>query len=223
MPLTKEEINRKLLHILSGSLIPAGIFYIPKIPGIPSWGEWLPMILLGAILAGLAGLEWARLRVPAVQKIFYTFFGATLRSEESKTATGATWIFAASFLCTLIFMKQPHISFMVICMFILGDAVAALVGISIGRIKIGKKSLEGSLACLALSLLLLLVVFPLVPGLLDAWNGRIPLGLALIAAFSNTIFELFPLKLTKTFTLNDNLTVPLITGVLMKFLYPFMI
>lgn len=212
MVLTKEEVNRKLLHILSGTMIPAGIFYLPLVPGVPRWG---PAVILAVLTVFSLGIEYLRLKSPAVQKIFYSFAGTMLRSEERTSLTGSTWIFASAFLCSILFAAHPYISFMVLSMFILGDAAAALVGISVGRIKIGKKSLEGSLACFVLSMVLLLVVFPRVPLLLDVWNGKMFLIVAVAGALSTTVFELFPVRISRKIVLNDNLTVPLFTGIIM--------
>jgi dolichol kinase len=212
MALSKEEINRKLLHILSGCTIPAGILYIPLIPGA---SKHLPMIILGILLVSSILLEFIRFRMPAVQKVFYKFVGSMLRLEEDKKLTGATWIYASAFICTIIFREHPHISAIVLNLFILGDAVAAIVGLSIGRIKIGKKSLEGSLACFFLCLLFFFFVFPYIPLLLDTWNRKAPLLMIFCVSMSITIFELIPLKIGKKFIINDNLSVPVITGLIM--------
>ena len=208
----REEINRKLLHVLSGCGIPAGILYIPRIPGAP---DDLPMLILGILLVLFIILEIVRLNVPAFQKIYFSMAGSMLRTEENKKVTGATFILASAFLCTLIFHLRPDISAIVLNLFILGDAVAAIVGLSIGRIKIGKKSLEGSLACFFLCFLLFYFVFPYVPLLLDTWGGQAPLLLIFMVSFSITVLELFPLKLTKKITVNDNLYVPVVTGLMM--------
>lgn len=217
MPLTSEEINRKLLHILSGCAIPLGILYIPEIPGA---SDSLPTVILGILLIGSLVIEYVRFHVPAVQKLFYGMVGSMLRAEENKKVTGSTYIFASSFLCTILFAQQPHISCMVLNLFILGDAVAAIVGLRFGKIKIGKKSLEGSLGCFILCLILLFGVYPHVPLLLDQWHGHVPVSLIVIASFCITVFELIPIRLSKNFVLNDNLTVPIITGFVMKYLYP---
>lgn len=216
MKLTVQEINRKALHIVSGTLIPAGIFYLPLLPGV---GRWVPAAILAVLAAGSLGLEFARLRYPAVQKYFYAFAGKALREQERASLTGSTWIFLSAFLCAVIFLGREHIAFMALSMFILGDAVAALVGISIGRVRIGKKSLEGSLACFFLCLVLMLLVFPHVPLLLEAWGGTMPMGIAIAAALSTTFFELFPLRLTPRIVLNDNLSVPVITGIVMNLMW----
>lgn len=215
MPLTKEEINRKLLHILSGCCIPIGILYIPKIPGVPGY---LPMLILGVMLVMSITIEVVRFKVPAIQKLFYSLVGSMLRTEENKKLTGSTYIFASSFICTILFYRHPHISFMVINLFILGDAIAAIVGLSMGRIKIGKKSMEGSLACFLLCLTLFFGIYPHVPLLLDQWNGRVPVPLIFISSLCITLFELMPWRITKNFVINDNLAVPVVTGIIMLLL-----
>jgi dolichol kinase len=218
MVLTKEELNRKLLHVFSGTLIPAGIFYIPMIEGCSSF---TPVFVLGFLTAGSVFLEYLRFHNDTVQKFFIAAGSSMLRKSEKNTFTGSTYIFMAAFLCSVIFINHPHIAFIALSLFILGDAIAAIVGISIGKIKIGKKSLEGSAACFILGLLLFFFVYPQVPMLLDSWHGSVPLSLIFIASFSNTIFELFPISLGKM-SINDNLSVPLITGTILLVLYPFL-
>lgn len=217
MALTKEEINRKLLHAISGTLIPAGILYIPMIDGCSAL---TPVIVLGFLAVGSVVLEYLRFHNSAVQKIFISAGSGVLRKSEKNAFTGSTYIFISAFLCSVIFFNNPHIAFIALSLFILGDAVAALVGISMGRIKIGNKSLEGSAACFILGLLLFIFVYPQVPMLLDRWHGTVPLPLVFIASFSNTIFELFPVGFGKKLSINDNLSVPLITGMILLVLYP---
>ena len=219
MPLTKEEINRKLLHILSGTMIPAGIFYFPMIEGA---NEWVPVVILIVLSIGSVILEYLRFNNEFIQNLFMSMGASMLRKNEDKAVTGATYIFASALICSVIFICTPSISFMVISLFILGDAVAAIIGISMGRIKIGRKSLEGSLACFVLSLLLFFFVFPSVPLLLNEWKGAVPIPLIFIASFSNTIFELFPIKLGKI-EINDNLSVPIVTGLIMLLWFKYLI
>lgn len=217
MALTRQEINRKLLHLFA-LVMPAGIFYLPKIDGV---ARWLPAVTLLVVFVGSVIIERLRFRYPAVQKLFHQSFGSMLRSEEKEKVTGSTYIIGAALICSVVFYSQPHISFMTLTMFILGDAVAALVGLSIGRIKIGKKSLEGTLACFALSLLLLKGVFPHVPLLLDVWGGRMPAAIAVAGALSVALFELIPLRVAPRFTINDNLAVPVITGFIMIYMHQY--
>jgi len=209
MALSKEEITRKLLHLFA-LIMPVGLFYFPKW-GIP---YWVPVALLAFFVAGSVIVEMLRFRVPAVQKIFFKCFGHMLRKEEKVKITGSTYVVAAALVCSILFWDESlrHISFMVLTLFILGDAIAAIVGLSMGRIKIGKKSLEGSTACFLLCMALFYALFANLPGLLDTWGGKVHILIALAASLSITIFELVPLKITSKLTINDNLAVPVITG-----------
>ena len=82
---------------------------------------------------------------------------------------------------------------------ILGDMSAALVGKMWGRTKLlGKKSLEGSAACFVVCVLIALV--------------KLNPVIAIIGALVATIVELIP------FPIDDNLTVPLVSGAVMHFL-----
>lgn len=211
MGLKREEIARKLLHLFA-LVMPIGIFYIPKL----NFSWYIPAIILAVVFLGSIIIEMLRFKHPVVQKMFYKLFGTMLREEESIKTTGSTYVVGAALLCSLIFYKQPHISFIVLTLFILGDAIAAIVGLSIGRTKIvGKKSLEGSVACFLLCVVLFIALFPFVPGLLDVWNGKIPFALIVITSLAITVFELIPLKITPKIVINDNLAVPVITGFVM--------
>jgi len=208
MALRREEIARKLLHLFA-LVMPVCIYYFPKW-NIP-W--YVASIALAVVFFGSVIVETLRFRVPFIQKMFFAFFGSMLREEETHKVTGSTWVIGAALICSVIFKDYGHISFMVLTLFILGDAIAAVVGLSIGRIKImGKKSLEGSLACLLLCMILFYTAFPFVPGLLDVWNGKIPFIFAFVTSLTITVFELIPLKITKKYTINDNLAVPVIAG-----------
>ena len=64
------------------------------------------------------------------------------------------------------------------------------------------------------------LIFPHVPLLLDAWNGSIPPAIAIIGALCVTVLELIPMRLTKKLTINDNLIVPVVTGLVILWVYP---
>ena len=221
--LEREEVLRKVLHIFSGPLIAAGVFYLPRFAEKTSWvpaaiPSWVyPAALLGATLAVLLGVEALRTRFPGFQRLFKKWFGSMLREDEAqgRKATGATYIVASALLCSILFRDQPWISFMVLLTFIWGDGVAAIVGQTVGRIKIGEKTLEGTLACFALCLFLFAFVFTAVPGLVEARGGALPLHLVIIMSLAISVLELMPLRLTPQFIVNDNLAVPVLAGLIL--------
>ncbi len=212
MALAREEVNRKLLHVLSGSLVPALILYLPRIDGSSAF---LSSYLLGILLVLSVLVEFARFRDPQAHSIVSRLAGSMMRSEEKQSLTGATYLLGSSFLCTLLFHHRPDISFIALNLFILGDAIAAIVGQSMGRIRIGRKSLEGSMACFLLCLLLAVVVYPRIPLLLQRWNGSMPWMCVLLASLSTTLLELFPIRLWRGAAINDNLVVPIGTGLIL--------
>jgi dolichol kinase len=211
MALSREEISRKLLHLFA-LLMPIAIFYGPR------WS--IPPLLISIILFTLfvtsVIIEALRFRIPKIQKTVLMVFGSMMRKEEHFKVSGWTWVIGAAFLCTILFNKHPHISFIALTLFIIGDAMAALVGIGLGKIRIGNKTLEGSLACFIMCLLLFYAVFPFIPGLLETWGShKAPALIIWVTSFVLTIFELIPLKIAPKITINDNLAVPIIAGYIM--------
>lgn len=212
--LPREEINRKLLH-LAALLMPAGIFYLPRLTGV---SQWVPTAILGTLCLASAGLDVIRFTVPAVQRRYWSTFRALLRPEEIRRVTGATYIIGSAFLCSLIFYDAPHLSFMALTAFVLGDAAAALVGMRIGRHPLGAKTLEGTLACGVVCLLVFLT-FPRFPYLLEAWGGAMPRAVQFGAPIGIALLELLPLRVGRSVTVNDNLSAPVLTALLIQMLY----
>jgi len=211
MRLPKEEITRKLLHLIALAM-PVGIYYLPQL-GF-SW--YVPTFILAIILGGSIIIEKLRQVNPVVQALFYKVAGSMLRKEERDRATGSTWVIGAAFICSIIFRNDPWIAFVVLTLFVLGDAIAALVGMSIGRIRIGKKSLEGSAACLSLCMVFFYGVFPFIPGLIRSPGGCLPIAVTLTTSLVITIFELVPLRVTPKLIINDNLAVPVVAGMVLR-------
>jgi dolichol kinase len=215
--LTKEEINRKLLHLFALAL-PAGIFYLPRLMDLSKWA--CPSALFVLSLLSIM-FERLRLAYPPIHRTFEKCFGRLMRKEEDQKTTGATYIIVGAFICSLVFVDSPHISFIVLILFILGDAIAAIVGLAIGRVRIFGKSMEGSLACFGLCLILFSVVFPRVPFVLNPFGGKISFGLMVGVSLTITLLELIPFRITPNLVLNDNLYVPVLSGAVLFFLKSF--
>jgi dolichol kinase len=212
--LSREEINRKRLH-LAALLMPAGIFYLPRLAPLPPAA---PPAILGVLYVAAIGVDILRFRLPAVQRRYHQAFKSLLRTEERHRFTGSTHIIGASFWCSLLFIDAPHLSFMALSAFILGDAAAALVGIRFGKHRIGAKSVEGTISCYIAGIAVF-STYPLLPGLLDAWGGSMSAGVFFGAPAGMALLELFPLRVRRSLRVDDNLVVPVLTGLLIQLLH----
>jgi len=194
------EFKRKATHLLALS-IPIGYFFLPK----P-----LSLLILTPFALGAIMIDIIRLRRLPLHSFLNRLLRPILREHESADFAGSSYIFSASVLTILLFDKSVAVA--AISFIILGDIAAALVGRRFGKTNIGwragksnalgnnKKSLEGSLSCLFMCL----VVAVLVP--------HLPLWVGLIGAVVATGVE------GSTIPINDNFSVPLISGLIMHIL-----
>lgn len=208
MTLKKEEILRKLLHLIA-LLMPISIYYIPYF----GLSTWIPAAGLGIILGTSIIVEYVRMKSIRAGKAFLKIFGYMMRPSENNEVTGSTYIIAGAFICSLLFMNTPEVAFISLFLFITGDAMAAVIGLSIGKTKIFEKSVEGSAACLICCILCLEFIIPLFPGVLSPWKGNMPFIQIVSIALGVTLLELVPMK-TGKFKINDNLAAPVLAGFL---------
>ncbi len=185
----KNELARKAIHLAS-IMIPIIYFHITK---------ELALMLLVPMFLGFFAVDLAKMFLKPVAELYYKHFGAMLRPHELDTTqrnfNGATYVTLAAVLVVWLFPKMIAIAAFAIL--ILADTAAALVGRKIGKIKIGAKTLEGSIAFFLLALLVVFVTPKLNPAV----------GLAI--AISATIAELYPIKLGN-WSVDDNLSIPLV-------------
>ncbi len=130
-------------------------------------------------------------------------FGLILRRHERKDFTGATYLLFSAMIC--VAFLEPLIASCAMAFLSIGDTFAAMVGMNFGKRKFAglSKSLEGSLACFVSCL-----VFALL------WLKSSPyqstfLILSLGGALAATLAELWRLPL------DDNLKIPLVSGLVM--------
>ena len=193
----KKELLRKAIH-LSSLWIPAAIYFMPKIVLIPI----LLVILTGNIVLEYGNFKkysWAR-------KSFGVLFFRTLRNKEMSREnfqfTGAIYVLASAILCLCFFEKEVAciaLTVMLIC-----DSVAALVGRSVGKIKIYKnKTLEGTLAFFITAVIINLLFIPIYPFTVKS----------LVACLVVTLAELYEDKIE----IDDNLSVPVFLSVVLTY------
>lgn len=186
------EIKRKSIHLTSLA-IPLGYYLTPD-----SWMRTWERFLLALVIVSLA-VEVFRLNHPRTRNAFRHFFGELLRNHEEASLLGSTYLLIACLLTIHLFPKP--VAVLALAFLILGDTVAAIVGKSVGRIRlIGGKTLEGSIACFVVCFGLTL----LMPG--------VPAPVGLVGALVATVFELLPIPL------DDNFRIPLSAGFAMELL-----
>jgi dolichol kinase len=178
------EIIRKLIHFASALIAIIYLFFFVKEKAI---------LIIGFLTCFMITAELLRMNVSFIRNLFSKVFGKLLRMHEYKKITASTWLFIGAFFTILFFPKE--VAVISLLFMSVGDSCAALVGKKWGKIKIFDKTLEGSVAFLSSAIFISLLY------------REIPYYSSFVGAFFATIAELLPLPL------NDNLTIPLITGV----------
>lgn len=187
------ELARKALHLLTLS-IPFGLLVLGSATAL-----WIVTPL--AVIALSADL-W-RSRSASFNRFVVRWLGFMMRPAERESRTGegtvngATWVLIAAVLT--MWLYAPKIAAAALCMFLVGDAAAAVVGRTWGRIRLpgGSKTLEGSLA------------FAVTAACFAPWLPGAPYGIGLVGAITAATVEALPLRF------NDNLFVPLLSGAAM--------
>tara|TARA_B100001540_G_C15244475_1_gene389836 strand:+ start:63 stop:446 length:384 start_codon:yes stop_codon:yes gene_type:complete len=122
-----------------------------------------------------------------------------LKDHELKgELTGATWVMISSTIVISIFSK--NIAVLSLLFLSIGDTISGLFGKSFGRIKIGKKTLEGFLAGFSSCLIIAYLYKPL------------PLHITVFGAFFGMLIEILPLPF------DDNLKIPITSSLIMSLL-----
>jgi len=186
----RKEIPRTLIHVLGGVFL-ACVGYLPAKP--------LNLILLGLLLFLVLVMETGRMAVPGFNRFARKLLGPFMRPNEERFLTGAPAFFGGVFLSFLLFSKTVALAAMVPLLF--GDRAGLLLGKGFGKIRIGTKTLEGSLACFTASLLAFLLLSATWPDVF----GYVPAVLA-GASVVGTLAEALPRPF------DDNLTIPLAVG-----------
>ena len=190
------ELSRKSIHIAS-TIIPLAYYFLPKF--------WMLLLLIPATLL-IVIIDFVRIESFHVGKLFFRFFSRMLRRHEMTTLTGASYVMVSALIC--IAFLDKFVAIAALLFLTVGDTFAAIVGISIGRIRIGfGKSLEGSLAFFVSSVIAAKYA---TSGSFLTLSGELNWEIILIGAFLATILEILPLPL------DDNLRISVISGIVMQ-------
>lgn len=184
------EIYRKVIHSVS-IFIPLSYLWLIKDQSI--------MIIILTVLCSVSLLlEFLRNKSNTVKFLFNNMFIKMLRKNEKKgTLTGATWLLIGSLITTIffpIYIVVPALIYLSI-----GDSFAAIIGKAYPFGKIGVKSITGSISgALASSIFAISV------------NKILPIEIIIIGSIIAMLIEIIPIKL------NDNLTIPFISALVMN-------
>ena len=184
---------RRLFHLIAGSSVPVAGIFAP-------WGGIL--IAAGVLAAGSLALDLVRFRLPCLNRIFIRWLSPLLKREEARRFTGSTYMLIAAFIAFLFFDRDVAVPALLFLS--LGDPAAALVGRRTPGPRLLDKSPGGTAAFLAVALLVVAV-------LAGTDTVEYHWGL-LVGAVIAGLVELMPLQL------DDNLTIPLISGAAMQLL-----
>ncbi|GJQ32330.1 MAG: membrane protein [Ignavibacteriaceae bacterium] len=197
----KFEVYRKLIHICSLS-IPIIYYFIPKSTGL--------MILSLVFLASVI-VDIGRFASPQFAKIIYTIFPVFRKHEldhGKKQLSGATWLLAAAVLCIIVFPKV--IAIISLAFLILGDTAAALIGRKWGKTPFLKKSLEGTMAFVVMTVIIAFIT----PRLTDS---GLEIALIIFSGIVSAIAENVASGI-----LDDNVAIPLSSGIVLWLGYYFL-
>lgn len=184
----KFELARKIIHLSSVSI--AIIYCIIT--------RELALLLLVPLFSGFLLVDLLKNFIPSLSCWYHNTFDPMLREHELEKGSiqlnGATFITLSALLLVLFFPKIIAIT--CFSLVAISDTMAALVGKKFGKHTIGEKSLEGSLAFLASSLIIVVIV------------PRLDLFAGIITALVATAVEALSLRIN-SFKVDDNLTIPL--------------
>jgi len=135
----RHEVWRKAFH-LSTLLLPVWIVRAPA-----------ALLLRGLLLAFFffLAVDLLRVRWEPFRRLLHRRIVGSLRVSEARRLTSAHYLTLMA--CLLAWSMPRDIAAAALAMAILGDAAAALVGRRYGRWRYGRKSVEGSAACLLAS------------------------------------------------------------------------
>ena len=192
------ELVRKSIHLCSLS-IPLVYYWISK-------AQALSILIPLALVLGV--LDVARLYHPPTGRLYSKYLGFLLRpherTEHGRKLNGATYVLLSAIICVLVFPKVIVIT--AFAVLIISDTSAALIGRRFGRHRFFNKSVEGTTA-FVLSGFVVVALAPKVTWLPAEY------AIGAVAVVLGAIVEASPIPL------DDNLSIPISTGLAMWLLY----
>ena len=187
----KSEFARKAIH-LSNVIIPLSYYYF-----FPDKIDMI--IILAFFLIFCFFIEIYRKKNLKLSRFFSNWFEFMMRDKEKKgDLTGATWVFVGA-LFTILLVPDPF-NILSLLFLSFGDTFAAIIGTKLPYIKIGRKTLSGSIAGFFSCIIIGLVI-----------DIPINIEIIILGAFMAMFIEVLPLPV------NDNVSIPIFSGLSMYY------
>ena len=187
----KSEFARKAIHI-SNAIIPLSYLYL--------FQDKIDMIIILAFFLVLCFfIEIARQENYLVSIFFSKRLSFMMRDLEKKgEITGATWVFVGA-LFTILLIPYPY-SIYALLFLSVGDTFAAIIGMKFPFIRVGGKTISGSISGFIACVISGLII-----------DISISYQILLFGAFMAMLIELLPLPI------NDNVSIPIFSGLSMYY------
>ncbi len=183
---------RRAFHAVNGLTLVGILAFLN-----PPW-SWT-VAALGGLTVLLFLSDLARFSVPGLNRLFFRLFRPFASPREARGVASSSWYIAGCFLAVAVFPREVAVASILVLA--LADSVASYVGRRWGRRPFGTGSVEGSTVFFLVAFLILAPM--------AGW------GVAILVAGITALVERTP------WPLDDNLTVPLTTGLLLWSLLPF--
>lgn len=193
---------RSDLHLARKAYHFFGVFIIIGLYQVLTREQGLVAICTAAGIVIL--IDFLRLKVPAINKATFAFFGSFLRKEEVKKLSGMSYLLGGALLVVALFPKP--VGMLAFLFLAIGDPLSSIVGILYGKDKIiGNKSLQGTLAGFA--------VCALISGIYFQVSGLMVDRLILVSLLGGLIGALS--ELIPVWKMDDNFTIPVLSAILL--------
>jgi dolichol kinase len=180
-------LKRGLVHIAAGLFIAA----VASVASRP-----LMILLLGLLTGVFIVVDLIRLRWKQLNLFYTMMFGMFMREYEIKRVTGASFLLLGSLVSMVLYGNE--ITVLAVSFLAIGDPLAHFAEDRWGKTRIGRKTLQGGIACF---------IGCAIIGLLWYSNARdVSLAVVFTGAVAASITHLLPVDI------DDNLTIPVLSG-----------
>lgn len=170
---------RRIFHAANALVLA----FLPPLLGV---GRWAVVSVLTTLWLGLVAFDWARLRRPDLNELFFRMFPSLASDRERTGVASSTWYALGATLVYAVFPSRVIVPALLVLGF--ADPAASTVGRLWGRRRLGKGTLLGTSVFAAVAFAVM--------------TPAVGPAAALVAALVTAAVEVLPTGL------DDNLTVP---------------